>query len=120
MLSVAANVTTVLISWLRSLGLESLWPAFETEGIDAEALVSVFRKTLAIYNKHVFWLVPSLFVLPTVVCLQAVLSDEDIKSLGVLRVGDRAKVCESLKVRHSWAIGSTHVGHRNDRFENTV
>ena len=42
---VAANVRSGLSSWLRSLCLESLWPAFETEGVDAEALVSVFRKT---------------------------------------------------------------------------
>lgn len=32
----------------------------------------------------------------TVACPQAVLSDEELKSVGVLRVGDRAKVCESL------------------------
>jgi hypothetical protein len=34
-------------SWLRALGLESLWPAFVTEGVDAEALVSVLRTTLS-------------------------------------------------------------------------
>lgn len=34
-------------SWLRTLGLEFLWPVFVTEGVDAEALVSVLRISLA-------------------------------------------------------------------------
>jgi hypothetical protein len=52
-------------------------------------------KLLAICNEH--GVCPHLVLCSlTVACPQAVLSDEELKSVGVLRVGDRAKVCESL------------------------